>query len=162
MGGRPAEIASVFASAMLKTNDCDLITFADTAQYKFLNTNDSILTLANSIRFSAGGTNFVDIFNKANRAYDRIILLSDMQAWMVQDTWYCKSPKQAYEAWKKKFGVKDCKFYSFDLAGYGTLQMPQNDVFCLAGFSEKVFDLMPLLEKDRNALVNTIKSVTFV
>ena len=161
MGGRPAEIASVFASAMLKTNDCDLITFADNAQYKFLNTNDSILTLANSIRFSAGGTNFVDIFTKANKVYDRIILLSDMQAWKV-NYWHCTSPKQAYEDWKKKFGVKDCKFYSFDLAGYGTLQMPQNDVFCLAGFSEKVFDLMPLLEKDRNALVNTIKSVTFV
>lgn len=161
MGGRPAEIASVFASAMLKANDCDLMTFADTAQYKFLNTNDSILTLANSIRFSAGGTNFIDIFTKANKAYDRIILLSDMQAWKV-NYWHCTSPKQAYEDWKKKFRVKDCKFYSFDLAGYGTLQMPQNDVFCLAGFSEKVFDLMPLLEKDRNALINTIKSVTFV
>lgn len=162
MSGRPSQIASVFASAFLKRNDCDLMVFATNAEYKFVNPDDSVLSIANSLRFNGGGTNFIDIFNKANKAYDRIILLSDMQAWMVQDTWFCKSPKQAYEVWKKKFGVKDCKFYSFDLAGYGTLQMPQNDVFCLAGFSEKVFDLMPLLESDRNALVNTIKGVTFV
>lgn len=164
MVGRVSQIASVFASALLKSNDCDLMTFSYNAQYKFLNINDSILTLADSIRFSAGGTNFVDIFNKANRAYDRIILLSDMQAWECEDevsfSWRPYSPKQAYENWKKKFGVKDCKFYSFDLAGYGTLQMPQNDVYCLAGFSEKVFDLMSLLEEDKDALVNTIKSVT--
>lgn len=161
MGGRVSQIASVFTAALMKSNDCDLITFAWYAEYKFVNPNDSVLTIANNLRFNGGGTNFVDIFNKANKAYDRVILLSDMQAW-VQNFWHCVSPKQAYEAWKKKYRVKDCKFYSLDLAGYDTLQMPQQDVYCLAGFSEKIFDLMHLLEEDRNALVNTIKSVTFV
>lgn len=160
MAGRPSQIASVFASALLKSNDCDLITFATRAEYKFVNINDSVLTIANSIRFSGGGTNFADIFNKANKSYNRIILLSDMQAWTEQMRYYY-SPKSAYNDWKKRYGVEDCKFYSIDLAGYGTLQMPQNDVYCLAGFSEKIFDLMALLEKDKDALVNTIKSITF-
>lgn len=162
MCGRPSQIASVFASALLRSNnDCDLITFASDAQYTNVNPNDSVLTIANNLRFSGGSTNFNAIFEKANKAYDRVILLSDMQAWTVNN-WFCKSPKQAYEAWKKRFNVKDCKFYSFDLAGYGTLQMPQQDVFCLAGFSEKVFDLFPLLESDKDALVSAIESIELV
>ena len=161
MSGRVSQIASVFASALLKSNDCDLITFATDSNYLFVNSNDSVLTIANNLRFNGGGTNFNSIFEKANKAYDRIILLSDMQAW-VQNSWYCVSPKEAYESWKKRFGVTNCTFYSLDLAGYGTLQMPQNDVYCLAGFSEKVFDLMKLLEDDKDALLNTIKSIKFV
>jgi hypothetical protein len=50
--------------------------------------------------------------------------------------------------------------YSMDLKGYGSLQFPEDKTFVLAGFSEKVFDLMALLETDRAALVNTIKAVT--
>lgn len=161
MSGRVSQIASVFASALLKSNDCDLITFATDSNYLFVNSNDSVLTIANNLRFNGGGTNFNSIFEKANKAYDRIILLSDMQAW-VQNSWYCVSPKKAYESWKERFGVTNCTFYSLDLAGYGTLQMPQNDVYCLAGFSEKVFDLMKLLEDDKDALLNTIKSIKFV
>ena len=42
------------------------------------------------------------------------------------------------------------KFYSFDLAGYGTLQIPQKDVYCLAGFSDKIFDIMKYYESDKN------------
>lgn len=51
--------------------------------------------------------------------------------------------------------------YSIDLAGYGTLQVPEKDVYCLAGFSEKIFDLMMYLEEDKNALLNTIKAYNF-
>jgi 60 kDa SS-A/Ro ribonucleoprotein len=35
--------------------------------------------LARSIPFAQRGTNFNAIFQRANRAYDRIIILSDMQ-----------------------------------------------------------------------------------
>lgn len=52
-----------------------------------------------------------------------------------------------------------CKMYSIDLAGYGTLQVPEKDVYCLAGFSEKIFDLMKFFEEDKDALVNTIKAI---
>lgn len=43
--------------------------------------------------------------------------------------------------------------YSIDLAGYGTLQVPEKDVYCLAGFSEKIFDLMKFFEEDKDALL---------
>lgn len=152
---RVDEIASLFTAILLKSNNCDLMTFADYAEYRRVNPDDSVMTIKNAIRYSCGGTNFPSVFKNANKKYDRVILLSDMQSWM--DSYY--SPKYFFEEYKRRFNAPDCKFYSFDLAGYGTMQMPQQDVYCLAGFSDKIFDIMKLVESDKNALVNTIKAV---
>ena len=123
------------------------------------NADDSVMTIKNSIKYACGGTNFEAIFQRANKAYDRVILLSDMQAWLRND-WFVKSPKAAYEKYKRDFSAPNCKFYSIDLAGYGTMQLPQPDVYCLAGFSEKIFDIMKHFECDKNALINTIKALS--
>lgn len=152
---RVSDTASLFASVLLKSNDCDLIKFSDNANYSMVNTDDSVLTIKESINYSFGGTNFSSVFEKANKAYDRIILLSDMQSW---GDYY--SPKQAYEKYKQKYNVQNCKFYSIDLAGCGTLQLPQPDVYCLAGFSEKIFDLIKHFECDKNALISAINNVS--
>lgn len=151
-----ADIAALFAAVLMKSNDCDLIKFSENSRYKAVNTDDSLMTIKNNLRFSGGGTNFISIFQTADKKYDRIILLSDMQAWM-QNSYWVKSPSAAYNAYKQKYSP-DCKMYSIDLAGYGTLQVPENDVFCLAGFSDKIFDLMKILEYDKNALLRTIES----
>lgn len=155
---RVADIASLFTAVLLKSNDCDLITFADDAIYRIVNPDDSVMTIKNAIRYSCGGTNFESVFRVANKKYNRVILLSDMQAW-VPIFWYAKSPKVAYERYKREYNVPNCKFYSIDLAGYGTMQMPQQDVYCLAGFSEKIFDLMKHFECDKNALITAINNV---
>ncbi len=155
-----ADIAALFAAVLVKSNDSDIITFAERAQYKFVNPDDSLMTIKNGLCFAGGGTNFTDIFNVADKKYDRIVLLSDMQAWMVTD-WFGRSasPSAAYNAYKRRFNL-NCKMYSIDLAGYGTLQVPEKDVYCLAGFSEKIFDLMRYFEEDKNALLTTINSLT--
>ena len=155
---RVSQIASLFTAVLLKSNDCDLITFSDYAQYRMVNTDDSLMTIAESIRYACGGTNFEDIFLKANKKYDRVILLSDMQAWKHNSSW-CRSPKSAFDIYKRKYDAHDCKFYSFDLAGYGTQQMPEKDVYCLAGFSDKIFDIMANLEADKHALINRVKEI---
>ncbi len=155
-----ADIAALFAAVLVKSNDCDIITFAERAQYKFVNPDDSLMTIKNGLCFAGGGTNFTDIFNVADKKYDRIVLLSDMQAWMATD-WFGRSvsPSAAYNAYKRRFNL-NCKMYSIDLAGYGTLQVPEKAVYCLAGFSEKIFDLMRYFEEDKNALLTAINSLT--
>lgn len=150
-----ADIAALFVAVLLKSNDCDLIKFSYGAQYQFVNSDDSVMTIKDNLRFACGGTNFISIFETANKKYDRVILLSDMQAWM--SSYYHQSPSAAYNAYKRKYSP-ECKMYSIDLAGYGTLQVPEKDVYCLAGFSEKIFDLMKYLEEDKDALLNTIKA----
>ena len=75
-----------------------------------------------------------------------------MQGWVGYH-----SPAAEFTAYKKRH---DCNpyIYSFDLAGHGSMQFPENKVCALAGFSDKIFDVMSLLEQDRKALINVIKN----
>lgn len=155
MKGQPQHIGALFAAILMKSNNADLVMFASDARYVSLNPIDSTLTLAQSIKNHVrdGGTNFPSIFHELNRKYDRIIILSDMQGWMDGG-----QPSLAFSEYKKRFGA-DPRVYSFDLQGYGTLQFPERNVYCLTGFSDKVFDLMKLLEQDRNAMIDEIEKI---
>jgi len=153
MSGKPSEIASLFAAILAKSNNCDVMTFANHAQYVNYNPNDSVISIKNSFRFTRGGTNFKDIFLKANKKYDRVIILSDMQSFIGYDT-----PLAQLNSYKTKFNCNPY-VYSWDLAGLGTMQFPENNVFALAGFSDKVFQIMEWLEIDRNQLYKMIDDI---
>lgn len=148
-------IGSLFASVLVKSNNADFMMFSDDARYYSMNTRDSAMSLIDKMdkHRTSNGTNFHSIFMRANRKYDRIIILSDMQGWMGHN-----APTQSFEAYK--LGQKANPFiYSFDLNNYGSMQFPERNVFAIAGFSEKVFDLMKMLETDKNALINEIERV---
>jgi len=153
MSGKPSEIASLFGAILAKVNNCDVMTFSTDAKYMSYNPMDSVMTIRNSFRFSGGGTNFRSIFQRANKKYDRVIILSDMQGWIGYE-----SPTRQFAEYKTKFGVNPF-VYSWDLAGLGTLQLPEQNVFALAGFSDKVFDIMKMMELDKKALYNEIKAI---
>jgi len=153
MRGRAHEIAGLFTAVLAKANNCDVMTFDTTAKYESYNPLDSVMTIKNSFSFNGGGTNFHNIFKVANKKYDRVIILSDMQGWMGHYT-----PKAAYNDYKNKFGANPF-IYSWDMAGLGTLQFPESNVFCLAGFSDKVLDIMKWLESDRNEMFKRIESI---
>lgn len=158
MGGRnvaPVQIGALFAAAMLKVNDSDFMTFDDDARYMSFNPADSATSIAQRIveKARGGGTDFHSIFKTANLPYDRIIIFSDMQGWIGHTT-----PSEDFKVYKKKTNSNPF-IYSFDLQGYGSLQFPERNVFALAGFSEKVFDIMKLLEADPQALLNEIAEI---
>lgn len=148
-----SKIASLFGSVIIKRNDCDVITFDTTARYVNINSKDSISTISKKLSYNGGGTDFHTIFNTANKAYSRVIILSDMQGWVGYTT-----PTAEFNAYCKKYNCKP-HIFSFDLAGNGSLQFPENKVYALAGFSDKVFDIMKLLETDRQAMIHTIEAV---
>lgn len=165
MSGKPAEIGSLFSAVLYKSNDADFMNFSDEAEYHTLNASDSVMTIANSMNFRSGGTNFHAIFQMANKAYDRIIILSDMQGWMESENWNLGynisdggAPTSSFAAYKKKYNCNPI-VYSFDLQGYGTLQFPEPNVYCITGFSEKVFDTMKMLETDKDALIHEIEAI---
>jgi hypothetical protein len=154
MQGRPIDIASLFGAAIYKTQDADLMVFSGDAAYFNVNPSDTLVTIAERIKSTVpGGTNFHAIFEKANMAYERIIILSDMQAWMGHNT-----PRKSFTEYRQRM-ASDPHIYSWDLAGQGSLQFPEHRVYALAGFSEKVFDIMGHLEEDRDALVNRIEQI---
>lgn len=146
-------VGSLFAAVLYKANqDADLMLFSDAARYHSPSARANVLDLAADIakRAVASGTNFHAIFQAANRPYDRVIILSDMQAWMGGNT-----PEKAFKEYKTRHKA-DPYIHSFDLCGHGTSQFPQNKVCMVAGWSDKVFNVMPLVEKDRKALINEI------
>jgi hypothetical protein len=155
MMGRPIKIGALFAATLAKANEADVMLFSEDAKYVPLNTRNCTLTVAAWLesRCAAAGTNFHAIFQRANRAYDRIIILSDMQGWIGHD-----APTASFAAWAKKYDAAP-KVFSFDLQGYGTLQFPQRDVFCLAGFSDKTLETLKHLDSDQAAFLRQIESI---
>ncbi len=153
MEGKPSEIASLFAAILAKSNNADVICFDTDAKYKTYNPTDSVTTIAKKFVNRPAGTNFPAIFNTANKPYDRIIILSDMQAWEGYNT-----PKVAFSKYKTKT-KSNPMVYTFDLAGYGSMQFPEKSVCAIAGFSDKVFDIMKLVETDKQALIHKIESI---
>jgi len=149
-----AEIGSMFGIMLAKKSNADIMEFGSTARYiKYSNSTDvfdfsKTFTRKNKV---GHGTNFQAIFDTAKGKYDRIVIFSDMQGWIGGRTPSTSNYKSTYDA--------DPFIYSIDLAGYGSMQFPEHKTFALAGFSEKIFDLMGKLEQDPKALINKIKEV---
>jgi len=162
------DAAALFAAALYKSNDADIIEFGSSAHYKSgLNPSDTLTTIASRFVANGGGTNVQAAFNLVTKKYDRIILLSDMQCWMSDSLgrpsygYYGGANAAANLAMpnlRKRTGSNPY-LYSFDLAANGTLQFPESKVACVAGYSDKVFEIMKLTEQDKQALVNEIKKV---
>lgn len=152
MEGKPSKIGALFSAILVKSNYADFVTFDNYARYCKINPADSTLSVAKSMRFNGGGTNLSSVFDVINKKYDRIIILSDQQNWIGRDC-----PDREFKTYKTKFGCNPY-IYSFDLKGYGTMQFPESKVYAIAGFSEKVFDVMKTFEEDKNSLVKTINN----
>lgn len=155
MSGRPMKIGSLFAAVLYRVNDADLMIFSDDAKFVTLNRDDSTLSLAQQLAANAkmAGTNFHAVFQAAKLPYDRIILLSDMQAWIGRQI-----PTESFKAYVKRAGKRP-RIYSFDLAGYGSLQFPESGVYALAGFSDKTMNILRFLEEDQHALIHQIEAM---
>lgn len=138
--------------------------FGDEANWARINPADSVTTIAASMPNRFQGTNFNLIFDRAEKSYDRIIILSDEQAWVPRTNWrgeVTSVPTQALKDYKSRTSSNP-NIWSIDLAGLGTLQFPEEKVYTLAGFSERMFDLIGLIEAGgNNALIKTIESVRF-
>jgi 60 kDa SS-A/Ro ribonucleoprotein len=152
-----AEIGAMFGMMLAKRSNADIMEFGSTARMLSYNDSTDVFNFAKSFEKMnkvGHGTNFQAIFSTAKRKYDRIVIFSDMQGWMGGTT-----PSTA--DYKRRTGA-DPYIYSFDLAGYGSMQFPENKVFALAGFSEKVFDIMSNLEQDPRALLSEIEKVELI
>ncbi len=163
------ELAMLLGVTVGRKNDADILMFSSDVRWLKYNLDDPILSLVERAQglCRGGMTNFNLIFSEAMKTkYDRIIVLSDMQGWVGDDF------EAAYSVGRRTGGAPDGTYkkyvakhgrpfiYSIDLAGHGTSMFPESKAFALAGFSEKIFDLMKLLEQDPKALVNAIEAVT--
>lgn len=152
-------IGALFAAALYKANDAMLCMFSDKARYHTLLPNAPVWSLVQEMgkHRTGNGTDFNCVFEKATQKFDRIVFLSDMQGWMTTG-WGQAAPTKALADYKRRTGA-DPKIYSFDLRGYGTLMFPERSVYCLAGVSDRIFDVMKTLEQEPQALIKRIESI---
>lgn len=151
---KKSELGALFGIVLAKAINADIMEFGTHARYINYSLKTHSMDFAEKftgLNKVGHGTDFSSIFNTADKTYDRILIFSDMQG--------ARSVTSSATAYKKRFNCEP-HIYSFDLAGYGSMMFPENRVYAMAGFSEKIFTIMSLLEKDRKALVNTIKNYT--
>ncbi|EJL70038.1 TROVE domain-containing protein [Chryseobacterium populi] len=96
-----------------------------------------------------------DLLNKREKV-DKVMIFTDTQLWNSKGT--RNSFEDSWNQYKSLY--PKAKLYIFDLAGYGRqpLDVRKNDVYLIAGWSDKVFDVLNALE-DRKSAVAMIKKV---
>lgn len=95
-----------------------------------------------------------DLINR-NVIVDKIFMFTDCQLWNTTGSHIA----QVWTQYKQI--APNCRLYLFDLAGYGTTPLRtegRNDVFLVAGWSDKIFEILNAVEEGSNA-VKMIESV---
>ncbi len=102
------------------------------------------------VGYSTNGYLVLEALIYRNEIVDKVMLFTDVQMWnsnMTNDS-FAKS-------WNRyKSIAPNAKLYLFDLAGYGQvpINIEKNDVYLIAGWSDKVFDVLHALEDKESAL----------
>ncbi|MGK6343621.1 TROVE domain-containing protein [Chryseobacterium sp. DT-3] len=108
------------------------------------------------VGYSTNGYLVIEDLIKRREKTDKVMLFTDTQLWNSNGT------RHSFEdSWNRyKSIAPDAKLYIFDLAGYGKqpLDIRKNDVYLIAGWSDKVFDVLNALE-DRKSAIQMIKKV---
>jgi hypothetical protein len=96
-----------------------------------------------------------DLINR-KESVDKVMLFTDVQMWNSNATNHTFS-----NSWNRyKTIAPNAKLYLFDLVGYGhaPIDIQKNDVYLIAGWSDKVFDVLHALE-DKNSALNYINRI---
>ena len=154
----------ILLSMLLKSKCASVVSgmFGDT--WKVLNLpQDSIL--ANTLEmhrregevgYSTNGYKVIEWLISNKVRMDKVMIFTDCQMWDSEhkNGWY-RAEKWISDTWHQyKEMYPDAKLYLFDLAGYGQapLNLVEPDVYLIAGWSEKVFDVMNAIDRGEDAL----------
>jgi len=110
---------------------------------------------------STNGYKAIRWLNENKKVADKVFIFTDSQLWDSDETFSYlgfekfKKHSTLQDEWNKyKKIAPEAKLYVFDMAGYGTspIDNTRSDVFQIAGWSEKVFDVLNALEKGEKNL----------
>jgi len=157
-------VASLFAAIVNKKSDNPYLSiFASDFKMVSVPKSTSLLDTANQIlghKDIGYSTNaYLPIQHMIDNKIhvDRMFLFSDMQCY---DAYGGNNVAEQVLLYRKTVNPK-VFFYSFDLAGYGEMQIPQGtpNTALIAGFSDKILKFIPMFEEDSNAAINYIQNL---
>ncbi len=110
-----------------------------------LHNADELHRREGEVGYSTNGWKVIRYLRENNIKVDKVMIFTDCQLWnSTYDDAHINDEWREY----KKFNPT-VKLYLFDLAGYGNtpLSVQRDDVYLIAGWSDKVFDVLEALEK---------------
>ncbi len=108
------------------------------------------------VGYSTNGYLVIDYLAKNKVKMDKVMMFTDCQLWdsynrgaHLQDSW--KTYRRMYP---------EAKLYLFDLAGYGQapIQLKENGVTLIAGWSDRIFDILDAIENGSDAIAEIMKT----
>jgi 60 kDa SS-A/Ro ribonucleoprotein len=111
------------------------------------------------VGYSTNGYLVIEDLIKRNKVVDKVMLFTDCQLWNSNQGYNTIS-----DSWSKYRNTiaPNVKLYLFDLAGYGNTPLDLskgNGVHLIAGWSDKIFDVLSAIEEGGNAIkmINAIE-----
>ncbi|UTN03910.1 TROVE domain-containing protein [Flavobacterium bizetiae] len=108
------------------------------------------------VGYSTNGYLVLEDLISRNEIVDKVMLFTDVQMWNSNYT------KDSFaNSWSRYKNIApNAKLYLFDLAGYGQapINVEKNDVHLIAGWSDKVFDVLNALD-DKSSALNYINRI---
>jgi len=152
--------------SMILQNRCKLVTtgiFGSTWKVKqlphsnILQNVESLYNIEGEVGYSTNGYKVIDYLIQNNITdLDKIMIFTDCQMW---DSYGGGNTMKS--SWSKYKKINpNIKLYLFDLAGYRNtpLYVDNNDVFLIAGWSNKIFWVLNALDQGRDA-ISTISDI---
>jgi hypothetical protein len=108
------------------------------------------------VGYATNGYKVIDDLINRGVIMDKVMLFTDCQLW--DSKFGGSSLEKSWKAYKQI--APNAKLYLFDLAGYGNtpLNIQRNDVCLIAGWSDKVFEVLHSIENGESA-IEKIKQV---
>ena len=119
-------------------------------QQQVLANADALRSRQGEVGYSTNGYLVIKDLIQRKQKVDKVMIFTDCQLW---NSHYSGESISKYWVQYKKI-APDAKLYLFDLAGYGQspLEVKSNDVALIAGWSDKVFEILEALENGESAL----------
>ena len=152
-------------SMLLRSRSKNVFTgiFGDT--WKMVNLpKDNILAntqalnkIEGSVGYSTNGYKVIEDLITRKSTVDKVMIFTDVQLWNSYGG--NSSMEKSWLRYKKI--APNAKLYLFDLAGYGNtpLEVKKNEVYLIAGWSTKIFEVLEAMEKGGNA-ISAINKIT--
>ena len=145
--------------AMLLKNRCENVVsglFGDTWKVinlpssGILSNVDALYAHAGSVGYSTNGFKVVEYLKTNNIIMDKVMMFTDCQMWNSYGTG--QTIRKEWDEYKKI--APNAKLYLFDLAGYGAapLDIVREDVYLIAGWSDRIFEILTAIENGSSAI----------
>ncbi|GAB4023566.1 TROVE domain-containing protein [Spirosoma koreense] len=115
---------------------------------------DAFYRREGEVGYATNGYLVIDDLIKRRYRADKVMLFTDTQLWDSQTRNRSQENTLSAKWLQYKALFPEARLYLFDLAGYGKapLQVEPNDVYLIAGWSDKVFDVLQALEEGQTTL----------